>query len=172
MWISICGMGPIPAGADGLMSCGRKTAKKLRIAICSLGGDPRWCLQRDELLALHERLHLICPAAACQARLQRACIKRLPCSHWCCGLRQEPACLPCLHVSPICNCATRTHGYYFNGCMYSSSAHQESPGGALEWGGGRGGCLCSSLGLCSLSSPTPTTAAASGSFWPHCRVSM
>ncbi|KAK9841113.1 hypothetical protein WJX74_000206 [Apatococcus lobatus] len=78
------------------VAAGSKSAKQLRIAICRLGGDPRWCLQREELLALHARLHLICQAAACQALLQKACLKRLPCSHWCCGLREEPACLPCL----------------------------------------------------------------------------
>ena len=39
----------------------------------------------------------VCSDQECQERVRKVCDKTLPCGHFCCGVKGEETCLPCLH---------------------------------------------------------------------------
>eukprot|EP00879_Flechtneria_rotunda_P015900 GHRR01016627.1.p1 GENE.GHRR01016627.1~~GHRR01016627.1.p1 ORF type:complete len:363 (+),score=79.60 GHRR01016627.1:311-1399(+) len=86
--------------ALGVSTAGRSN-RQLQQEATKLGADCSWCLERNELVELYKRAKQVCNS--CRPGLSGMCCKKLPCGHWCCGVRGTQPCLPCLQPG----CASR-----------------------------------------------------------------
>ncbi|KAG1676344.1 hypothetical protein FOA52_001139 [Chlamydomonas sp. UWO 241] len=73
----------------------------LRGMLRRLDVDATWCLEATDLraLALHVGTRM-CDSPECRAKLSGACTRPLRCGHFCCGVRGEAECPPCIWCPP------------------------------------------------------------------------
>lgn len=73
------------------------TTLALKAQLGALGVEYGHCIEKSELQALLQRFQgRVCSAKACRSKLLGACTRRLPCGHWCVGVRGEAHCPPCV----------------------------------------------------------------------------
>ncbi|MEW5307187.1 MAG: hypothetical protein WDW36_009595 [Sanguina aurantia] len=100
-WSASASGSPGNGSSGGILGVGDAISSlkpsQLRSLASSLGVDISWCLEKWELLRLVQHFGgEVCGSAACKQKVLSACCKRLACGHWCCGVRGESQCMPCM----------------------------------------------------------------------------
>ena len=72
------------AAAESALAEKKKIATDLAAELAAAGHE------------VHEAIDSVCDSTECKERASQVCLKKLACGHFCCGVRDETVCMPCI----------------------------------------------------------------------------